>query len=533
MKPVVVIHFCRSHLKCWLGCVLLCSIWNGFAHAAGPDDFEFFEKKIRPILTDNCFKCHSHSSEKLKGGLLLDSRDGLLKGGEGGLVVNLAKPLESRLLEAIQYENADLQMPPKRMLAPEQISAVREWIKMGVPWPTEKLAETKPASSVFDLEKRRREHWAWQPIRHVSPPGVSNRKWPTSAPDRFLLARLEQKHLRPAAIAEPRTLIRRLYFDLVGLPPAPGKVEQFANAHSPADYARVVDELLASPHFGERWARHWLDLVRYSETLGHEFDYAIPNAWRYRDYVIRAFNDDVPYRQFVMEHIAGDLLRNPRRHLAEHFNESVIGTAFLWLGQREHSPVDVRLHQAEVTDNQIDVLSKTFLGLTVACARCHDHKFDAISTKDYYSLYGVLESCRYAQVSIDDPEAANKLAERLKVLKRKLAVSIAPDWSKQSGSIAKYLLATAQAIPGDNKGTLDPKLLERWSAALAQKDYSRPDHPLYAWTQLSRSAATNTLPFNQLCQKLIRCNEKSASSEPSCWSFSRAWFRQAVRGLVL
>jgi len=158
-----------------------------------------------------------------------------------------------------------------------------------------------------------------------------------------------------------------------------------------------VDRLLTSPQFGERWARHWLDLVRYAETLGHEFDYPLHNAWRYRDYIIRAFNADVPYDQFVVEHIAGDLLQNPRHHPAEHFNESIIGTGFFWLGQRDHSPVDIRLHQAELIDNQIDVMCKTFLGLTVSCARCHDHKFDAISSKDFYSLYGVLESSRYAQ----------------------------------------------------------------------------------------------------------------------------------------
>src|SRR5262249_10140278 len=204
--------------------------------------------------------------------------------------------------------------------------------------------------------------------------------------------------------AERRTLLRRVYFDLVGLPPSPAETAAFLYNTSSEAYERVVDRLLASPAFGERWARHWLDLVRYAETFGHEFDYPNANAWRYRDYVIRAFNADVPYDRFVMEHLAGDLMAQPRRNPADGSNESVIGTAFYWLGQRDHSPVDVRLHQAELIDNQIDVLSKTFLGLTVACARCHDHKFDAISTRDYYSLYGVLDSSRYAQRSLE-PQA--------------------------------------------------------------------------------------------------------------------------------
>ena len=194
-----------------------------------------------------------------------------------------------------------------------------------------------------------------------------------------------------------------------------------------------MDRLLASPRFGERWARHWLDLVRYSETLGHEFDYTNPNAWRYRDYVIRALNADVPYDQFTREHLAGDLLEPPRRHPTEGFNESVIGTAFYWLGQRDHSPVDVRLHQAELIDNQIDVLSKTFLGVTVACARCHDHKFDAIAAKDYYALYGVLGSSRYAQRSIEASGRITAAVEKLTALKAQIRQAAAYGLAAEPG----------------------------------------------------------------------------------------------------
>ena len=238
----------------------------------------------------------------------------------------------------------------------------------------------------------------------------------------FILARLEDKGLAPAAAADPRTLVRRLYFDLIGLPPSPQEVEDLPARQrrrpgqlNQAAVEKLVDRLLDSPHFGERWARHWLDLVRYAESRGHEFDYNLPNAYQYRDYVIRAFNVDVPYNQFVTEHIAGDLLPKPRLHPTEKFNESILGTGFWFLGEEVHSPVDICQDRADRHDNMIDVMSKTFLGLTVACARCHDHKFDAISTKDYYALAGFLQSSSYRLACFDsldhNRDVAQKLAE--------------------------------------------------------------------------------------------------------------------------
>ncbi len=345
----------------------------------------------------------------------------------------------------------------------------------------------------FDLRKRKQEHWCWQPLKLIAPPSAGS---PTGSPrgdpgnpiDAFLVARLEENHLKPAPPAEKRTLLRRLYFDLIGLPPRPEEVEQFLGDSSRDAYERVVDHLLSSPRFGERWARHWLDLVRYSETLGHEFDYLNQNAWRYRDYVIRAFNADVPYDQFVTEHLAGDLLERPRCHPTEGFNESIIGTAFYWLGQRDHSPVDVRLHQAEVIDNQIDVLSKTFLGLTVACARCHDHKFDAIGTKDYYALYGILGSSRYAQRSIEPPERIAPIVEKLRALKEQIREALGRSWSNEARQAHRYLPAARAVIedappldgqdqpPATRRPTeavardcgLDPRRLERWVSALEE-----------------------------------------------------------------
>jgi hypothetical protein len=469
--------------------VLLSTI-NALAVEPTPEQLEFFETRVRPILTERCYKCHSAQSEKLKGGLRLDSFAGLMKGGDSGPVLTPGKPEQSKIVEAVRYQNPELQMPPKGRLPEQQIMALVEWVGMGAPWPKENATQPVSAASSFDLQMRRREHWAWQPVQPQKPPAIQNQRWPKVAPDRFILAKLEANHLAPAPEADRRTLIRRLSFDLTGLPPTPKEVDDFVRDSSVDAYENVVDRLLASPHFGERWARHWLDLVRYAETLGHEFDYPIQNAWRYRDYVIRAFNSDVAYDQFVLEHVAGDLLPNPRRNPAEQFNESVIGTGFYWLGQRDHSPVDVRQHQAELIDNQIDVLSKTFLGLTVACARCHDHKFDAISSRDFYALYGVLESSRYTQKAIDPPELLSGKMDKLRELKTRIRIATASEWSLQAGQIAKYLLAATTTNTGQTAQQLDAKLVALWSKALSEKDLSKPSHPLYAWREISSARTT-------------------------------------------
>ena len=412
-----------------------------------PEGVEFFEKKIRPVLVERCYKCHSAQAEKLKGGLYLDSREGMLKGGDTSPAIIPGDPDKSLLVETIRYRNPDSQMPPKGKLPDNQIADLVEWVKLGAPWPKQAapLVESAKKAS-FDLAKRRGEHWCWQPIQSQQPPSVKNATWSTQPIDRFILAKLEQANLEPALPAGTRTLLRRLYFDLIGLPPTPQEVDDFVNDASANPWEKVVDRLVASPRFGEHWARHWLDLVRYSETLGHEFDYPNPNAWRYRDYVIRALNADVRYDQFVAEHIAGDLVDKPRRHPTEGFNESIIGTTFYWLGQRDHSPVDVRLHEAEVIDNQIDVLTKTFLGLTVACARCHDHKFDAIAAKDYYALYGVLGSSRYAQRSIDPPERLRATIENLAALKPKIRAAAAAFWTERIEALPASALATNLAL---------------------------------------------------------------------------------------
>jgi hypothetical protein len=465
----------EAHLQSMITC---CRNWPAvicilaFAHlSAWPavhdssEEREFFETKIRPLLAERCFGCHSTHAKKLKGGLLLDSRAGLLQGGEDGAVVKLGHPEQSRLIAAIRYSDVDLQMPPKGKLPDQQIADLTAWIKMGAPWPGAVDRQPVSTGKGFDLEKLRQSHWAWQPIQPYAPPPVRHGEWGRGPVDDFILARLETNGLAPAPPAEKPSLLRRVCFDLNGLPPTPALLEQFLNDPSPDAYEKIVDRLLASPQFGERWARHWLDLVRYAETLGHEFDYPNPNAWRYRDYVIRALNADVPYDQFVLEHIAGDLVDAPRRNLIEHFNESVIGTAFYWLGQRDHSPVDVRQHQAEIIANQIDVLTKTFLGLTVACARCHDHKFDPIPTQDYYSLYGILSSSRYTQASIESPDRLRVKIRQLTELKSELRQAIAGSWLAQVNEAGAFLASNRDPIClasfGDSGGSIEERILPR------------------------------------------------------------------------
>jgi hypothetical protein len=424
---------------------LLCSA--GVGGEGDPSADEFFEARIRPVLVEHCYRCHSKGAEKLKGNLHLDTRAGLLQGGESGVVIVPGHPEKSRLIEAIHYENPNLQMPPKGKLSDAQIADLETWVKMEAPWPDQSTVGSPAANlAAFDLEGRRQRHWAWHPIRPVAPPAVNDGAWVRNSVDQFILARLERRQLHAAPPADRRVLLRRVYFDLIGLPPTPAETEAFLKDSSANAYEKVVNRLLASPAFGERWARHWLDLVRYAETLGHEFDYPNANAWRYRDYVIRALNADVPYNQFVMEHLAGDLLPEPRRDPANGWNESVIGTAFYWLGQRDHSPVDVRQHQAEVIDNQIDVLGKAFLGLTVACARCHDHKFDAISSRDYYALYGILSSSRYDQANLEPRARLAGTIDQLKNLKRRLRQAIGTAWLVQAHEAAQRLSESAACL---------------------------------------------------------------------------------------
>ena len=437
------------------------------------EDIEFFEQRIRPLLAERCYECHSAGAKKLKGGLLLDSRATALKGGDTRPAIVPGQPDKSLLIEAVRYGNQDLQMPPKSRLSDAQTADLAEWVKRGAPWPTE-TSTTRVAAKDFDVQQRKQAHWSWEPPRSVPPPAVKNTAWSAQPVDRFLLAKLEAKQLPPAAPAAPHTLLRRLHYDLTGLPPKPEEVAEFERLSSIGNrqsaIGNLADTLLASPAFGERWARHWLDLVRYAETRGHEFEPIIPNAYHYRDYVIRALNADVPYNQFVIEHLAGDLMPKPRLNPATGGNESILGTGFWFLGEEVHSPVDIRQDECDRMDNRLDVMSKTFLGMTVACARCHDHKFDAISQRDYYALAGFLISSTYRQAPFAAMETHREVAAQLTQLR--------------STEQAKLLQATAQALrPGLERlaeSLLSPTPTAAWTAALQQAK-TNSEHPLHAF----------------------------------------------------
>ncbi|MGB7327078.1 MAG: PSD1 and planctomycete cytochrome C domain-containing protein, partial [Rubripirellula sp.] len=340
-----------------------------------------------------------------------DSRAGLLRGGDSGEAIVPGDVDGSLLIEAVRY--GSYEMPPMGKLSDDEIATLERWVEMGAPWPNEAVPTGESSAEAFDLLQRKADHWVWQPIQAPVIPQVSDAKWPRDDLDHFILAQLEEAELAPAGDADRTALMRRLYFDLIGLPPTPEQATKFLSDTSAGATERLVDELLASPHFGERWGRHWLDLVRYAESRGHEFDNDTPNAFQYRDYMIRALNANVPYDQLVREHIAGDLLSEPRLHPDTRTNESILGTGFWYLGEWVHSPVDIRKDEADRFDNMIDVMSKTFLGVTVSCARCHDHKFDAISTADYYSLCGFLQSSDYRQVRFESIEQNRRIAAEL------------------------------------------------------------------------------------------------------------------------
>jgi cytochrome c553 len=367
------------------------------APKAAPDaaQLDFFEQHIRPVLASKCYKCHSSESEKIKGGLLLDTRAGVLAGGDNGAAVVPGDPKNSPLLKALRWVDKDTQMPPKEQLPADVVADFEKWIAMGVPDPREGDVKTVKSAvrPPIDIEKGR-QFWSFQPPKAVAAPAVKDTAWPRTDIDRFLLAGLEAQKLKPVADAEPRALVRRIYFDLIGLPPTPEEVGTFVAAaavdHDMA-VAAIVDKLLASPQFGERWGRHWLDVARYAESTGKERNFTFPEAWRYRDWVIGAVNEDKPYDQFIREQVAGDLL--PAANDDERAAHTV-ATAFLALGPKSINEKKRDQFQMDMIDEQIDVTTKAVLGVTVACARCHDHKFDPIPQADYYAMAGIFRSTK-------------------------------------------------------------------------------------------------------------------------------------------
>jgi hypothetical protein len=449
---------------CFAGLALLFGLSAARAQDAG---IEFFEKKIRPVLVEHCYECHAVSAKKVRGDLLLDSRDGVRKGGASGPVIAPGDPDKSLLIKAVRHAPGVTKMPKNGKLPAAVIADLEAWVKMGAPDPRDKAA-VKSANSWDEILRTRRDWWSLQSVRKPALPPVKDAAWSDDPIDRFLLAAMEAKGLTPAKDADPRTLIRRLSLVLTGLPPTVQEVDDFAKAwHAPnakrdAVLAKLVDRLLDSPHFGERWARHWMDVVRFTETHGNEWNYDVHHAWRYRDYLIRAFNDDVPYDQFVREHIAGDLLLKPRWSLpsplrgrgvggegASRFNESVIGTGFYRFGEVNHDDcIDLRSIGYDLVDNQIDTLTKAFQAMTVACARCHDHKLDAISMRDYHGMLGVLRSSRQVSHTIDAPEVNADIMGKMRDIKKAIRGELADAWLQP---IDAARLDKVLAMPADDK----------------------------------------------------------------------------------
>lgn len=359
-------------------------------NAADPttDELAFFETKVRPLLAKHCYECHSSDSKKVKGGLLLDSREGWMAGGDSGDVIEPGNPNNSSLLESVRYTNKDLQMPPKYRLAESEISVLENWVEMGAPDPRTGGKIIK--ASGIDWEKGRK-HWAFQPISSPVAPTVKDTNWARDDLDRFILSKLESANLSPAPDADRFALIRRVTLDLTGLPPSVNEVGAFVHDPGSDDeaLAKVVDRLMKSSAFGERWGRHWLDIARYADSVGKTRNVPFPYAWRYRNYVIDAFNSDKPYNQFLSEQVAGDLLDATDSRDRE---EKLVATGFLALGSMDLNERDTEQFQLDRIDDQMDTLGRATMGLTLGCARCHDHKFDPIAQTDYYAMAGIFAS---------------------------------------------------------------------------------------------------------------------------------------------
>lgn len=485
------------------------------ASAASDADIEYFESNVRPILAERCYECHGPDEQE--SNMRLDHITFVLKGGDFGPALVPGDAAESNMVEGINWIDPEFQMPPKKKLSDSEIETLTGWIKMGAPWPDEPLPEAASSVEEFDLAKRKNEHWAWQPIRNPAVPSSTGSSMSANPIDAFIQVKLDAEGLVPATRADKRTLVRRLYFDLIGLPPSPRAVNDFVVSDDSDAYAQLVDELLSHPGFGERWGRHWLDITRFAESYGHEGDFPIREAWRYRDYVIRALNADLPYDQFVREQIAGDLIESPRMHPEDGYNESIIATGWWFMHQATHGPVDVVQDEADRIDNQIDVLGKAFLGLTVACARCHDHKFDAISTEDYYSLTSYLRSSRQQFAFLDRFGEIESVAGDLRKLQQDatpIANQSLAALSQYTKNIAEYLNAVQEMVgddfdidakeiakPSSEKIAevavargLDVERTGRWVDSLLHKYLTHSSHPFRPWTRLMSDKPTDYDP---------------------------------------
>jgi hypothetical protein len=503
----------ETNLRSFFTIALLGTLALGIGHAQTAAQLELFEKNARPLFAEKCQGCHN---SKLKsGGIDFSSPTGIKDAASMGIFGKADEPEKSVIIKALSYEN-QVKMPPQGKLPAETIAAIREWVAAGAPTPavTPSAGDSLNGTGVRPVALRGvitdadKNFWAFKPISQAAPPTPKQKDWAVNPIDQFVLANLEKNGLKPAPQADKTTLLRRATFDLTGLPPTEKELQDFLADKSPKAFEKVVDRLLASPRYGERWARHWLDVMRYADSTGSDEDHRYPHAWRYRDYVVQAFNDDMPYNQFVREQLAGDILAADSNSGVGY--RGIVATGFLALGKKALAQKDLPLKRYDVVDDQIDVTAKAFLGLTVACARCHDHKFDPIATKDYYQLAAVFASTlSYAKGEEGDPiqtplappgvfETFKKQWSDYNAIEKKVSAIIDFDRDAQKNrdkaepKIAASMQAayrvyakgeTVVAVAADTN--LDEKQLARWVEYL--KDSKRPElAKWYAATDANR-----------------------------------------------
>jgi hypothetical protein len=469
------------------------------------EQLEFFEKNVRPLLVERCYECHS--AQEVSGGLRLDSQVGVAAGGESGPVIVAGQPSQSRLIEAIRYENRDLQMPPSGRLSDSEISVLVKWVELGAPDPRDTVPTAAPRPTGMSIEDGRK-FWSMQPVSAPVLPQVALAEWGNTPIDNFVLAKLESSGLRPADMADQRTLIRRVTYDLIGLPPTEEEIESFVSDTDPDAYSRLVDRLLASPQYGVRWGRHWLDVARYADSNGLDENLALGNAWRYRDYVVDAFNSNKPFDRFLVEQLAGDLIAGANR-------ETLTATGYLVLGAKVLAEPDREKLVMDTIDEQIDATGKAFLGLTLGCARCHDHKFDPIKQVDYYALAAIFKSTQtFGPTNMgaikhwnEHSFASAEELEKLKAVEAEIAAKNAVANKFKGEAVAKirdaakakaadYLAAAAEFSPTATLKEvaavaaplgLHPRILHHCRLHL---EYHRDDPVFVTWHLLSAAKGT-------------------------------------------
>lgn len=452
---------------------------DGLTETYREEDLAFFEKRIRPLLANKCYECHSQQADEVQGELLVDSRPTLRRGGTQGPAVVPGDLERSLLIQAVRYENSEMQMPPDEKLSESEIQDLEKWVQMGAPDPRSQA--TKHLGKQIDIASAR-QFWSLQPIQDPPIPSVQNTEWPINEIDHFVLAKQEEQNLSPAADADKRALIRRATYDLIGLPPTPEEVDAFLADNSPEAFGQVVDRLLASPRYGERWGRHWLDVIRYADTAGDNSDFPIPQMHRYRDWVIDSINHDQPYDEFVRDQLAGDLRggETPSQR-----DGRLIATGYIANARRFGSRVDDYPQHLTIEDT-IDNLGRTFLGMTVSCARCHDHKFDPITHRDYYALYGIFHSTRYPWPGIELDQKQRDLVPLVASGKRaetEQAIAARRKEQARLDAEAKKLSEALKKASDEKKADLQKKLEEAERLAKEHRELPPLAETAYAVTE--------------------------------------------------